>query len=208
MSDNGEDACLAQREPVTIGDDPGMDRRVARTRGRLQEALLALARERAYGEITISDVVARAGVNRSSFYEHYADKELLLADALDAAASASGTDLDTVAEQIEGPTPPAVLVDYLRHLAENAQVYRTALIAPGVGPAIRSIGTRLTGNVARARATLGLPGDADGVPGPVIAAGQAGAFIGTVSAWIAMEPLPPAEDAARWVWTVMGAFRI
>jgi len=185
-----------------------MDRRVARTRGRLQEALLELARERAYGDITVSDVVARAGVNRSSFYEHYTDKELLLADALDAAASSSGADLDTVVGQIDGPAPPPVLVDYLRHLAENAAVYRTALISPGVGPAIQSIGARLTSNVTRARATLGIPGDTVAVPEAVIAAGQAGAFIGAVSAWIGMEPLPPADDAARWVWTVMRSFHI
>jgi AcrR family transcriptional regulator len=206
VSDNGEDRCFVGRKPVTIRDDPVMDRRVARTRGRLQEALLELARERAYGDITVSDVVARAGVNRSSFYEHYTDKELLLADALDAAAHSSGADLDMIVEQIESPTPPPVLVDYLRHLAENAAVYRTALISPGVGPAIQSIGTRLTLNVARA--SLGIRGDPVDVPQPVIAAGQAGAFIGAVSAWIGMEPLPPADEAARWVWTVMRSFQI
>ena len=185
-----------------------MDRRVARTRGRLQEALLELARERAYGDITVSDIVARAGVNRSSFYEHYTDKARLLADALDAAASSSGADLDAVVEQIDGPAPPPAIVDYLRHLAENAAVYRTALISPGVGPAIQSIGARLTSNVTRARESLGTAGDTLTVPEPVIAAGHAGAFIGAVSAWIGMEPLPPADEAARWVWTVMRSFRI
>ena len=47
-----------------------MDPRIARTRGSLQEALLELARERELDDISVGDVAERAGVNRSSFYQH------------------------------------------------------------------------------------------------------------------------------------------
>ncbi|MEZ5190283.1 MAG: helix-turn-helix domain-containing protein [Schumannella sp.] len=67
-----------------------MDPRIARTRRSLQEALLELARERELDDISVGDVAERAGVNRSSFYQHYADKETLLADALDSAAEGRG----------------------------------------------------------------------------------------------------------------------
>ena len=60
-----------------------MDARVVRTRRSLQESLFALARERPLEELTVADIVQRAGVNRSSFYQHYADKDTLLADAID-----------------------------------------------------------------------------------------------------------------------------
>jgi AcrR family transcriptional regulator len=59
-----------------------VDRRVRRTRDRLGDALVALVQEKAFEEITVQDVLDRAGVGRSTFYEHYKDKDdLFLSDA-------------------------------------------------------------------------------------------------------------------------------
>ena len=63
-----------------------MDPRIARSRAVLHEAMIALAGERSIDDITIADITARAGVNRSTFYQHFSDKGALLADALEAAA--------------------------------------------------------------------------------------------------------------------------
>ncbi len=71
-----------------------MDVRVARTRKRLQEALFALARERGLDDVSVSDIAEHAGVNRSTFYQHYSDKETVLADALDALLAQAGAQLD------------------------------------------------------------------------------------------------------------------
>src|SRR6188768_3406054 len=98
-----------------------MDPRIARTQGSLQQAALELATERDLDAITVADIAERAGVNRSSFYQHYSDKDTLLADAIDAVAETAGTDLSGISEIT--PDPPAVLVDYLRHVDENAAVY-------------------------------------------------------------------------------------
>jgi AcrR family transcriptional regulator len=58
------------------------DRRIERTRDRLGDALIALMQERAFEEVTVQDVLERAGVARSTFYKHYRDKnDLLLSDA-------------------------------------------------------------------------------------------------------------------------------
>ncbi|MGI5220452.1 TetR/AcrR family transcriptional regulator [Nocardia sp. CA-290969] len=54
------------------------DRRVRRTREALHRALIELMMERAYDRITVSDVIARADVGRSTFYAHYRDKDDLL----------------------------------------------------------------------------------------------------------------------------------
>ncbi|WP_291378775.1 helix-turn-helix domain-containing protein, partial [Demequina sp.] len=67
-----------------------MDVRVERTRRRLQEALFSLARERGLENVAVSDIAERAGVNRSTFYQHYADKDTVLADALDRIAGEAG----------------------------------------------------------------------------------------------------------------------
>lgn len=56
------------------------DRRILRTR----DALVALMQERNFDEITVQDVLNRAGVGRSTFYVHYRDKDdLFLSDVED-----------------------------------------------------------------------------------------------------------------------------
>ena len=51
-----------------------IDRRVARTRRLLQEALFELTAEKGYAAITVEDICRRADVGRSTFYTHYPDK--------------------------------------------------------------------------------------------------------------------------------------
>jgi len=59
-----------------------VDPRVRRTRDRLGDALVALMEEKPFDEITVQDVLDRARVGRSTFYEHYKDKDdLFLSDA-------------------------------------------------------------------------------------------------------------------------------
>lgn len=53
-----------------------------KTRAALQRALIQLAVERGYDEVTVQDVADRADVSRSSFYAHYADKDDLLAASI------------------------------------------------------------------------------------------------------------------------------
>src|SRR6478752_8408264 len=54
------------------------DRRVARSRRALKEALTDLILERGYEAVTVQDVIDRADVGRSTFYAHYMDKDDLL----------------------------------------------------------------------------------------------------------------------------------
>ena len=61
-----------------------VDPRILRTKESLQNSLLELCRTEDFASLSISNIVDAAGVNRSTFYQHYADKETLLADALDA----------------------------------------------------------------------------------------------------------------------------
>ena len=58
-----------------------VDRRVRRTRESLGGALVELAIEQPFDEITIQQILDRAGVSRSTFYEHFRDKnDLFLTD--------------------------------------------------------------------------------------------------------------------------------
>jgi len=60
------------------------DRRVLRTRDTLGDALFALMQDKSFNEITVQDLLDRAGVSRSTFYVHYSDKhDLFLSDVED-----------------------------------------------------------------------------------------------------------------------------
>jgi AcrR family transcriptional regulator len=67
---------------MAIGREQGggarPDRRVARSRRALKEALTDLILERGYESVTVQDVIDRADVGRSTFYAHFLDKDDLL----------------------------------------------------------------------------------------------------------------------------------
>jgi AcrR family transcriptional regulator len=68
----------------TAKPQPKTDRRILRTRDTLGDALVALIQEKNFDDITVQEVLDRAGVGRSTFYMHYRDKEdLFLSDVED-----------------------------------------------------------------------------------------------------------------------------
>ncbi|AOS64020.1 TetR/AcrR family transcriptional regulator [Actinoalloteichus hymeniacidonis] len=186
-----------------------MDPRVARTRASLQKALLDLARERPLDDVTVGDIASRAGVNRSSFYQHYVDKETLLAEALEDALHDVSTQLPEAPALTGTLSMPIELITYLDHIAANAAVYRRVLGEHGS----TLIAARLRQRVETiVRETVGAAGSAarTDLPVDVVAAGIAGSALGVITAWIARDPLPLPSVAADWLWRVLlgiGAWR-
>ena len=56
----------------------GIDRRAARTRSALHQALISLILRKGYEATTIQDIIDEADVGRSTFYAHYTGKDDLL----------------------------------------------------------------------------------------------------------------------------------
>ncbi|MBT2499276.1 TetR/AcrR family transcriptional regulator [Agromyces sp. ISL-38] len=180
-----------------------MDVRIERTRRALQEALFALARERPLEELTIADIVTRAGVNRSSFYQHYSDKETLLADALDAAVEQAGAALAELPELAEPPAgPPPSMFDYLTHLDDNAEVYRRVLGPQGSVVVMARLRDRLESIVRDGIARSGVRAF-EGLPLDVVGAGIAGSALGVIEVWLARDPRPPVATASEWLWRMI-----
>lgn len=108
------------------------DPRVQRTRERLRRSLLELLAEEDYRDITLQDVVERAGVARSTFYNHYDDQDQLLADCFAALSRAEdggsflgrGTGLDFVRPLLEHLLEARVLFDPLLAGAAPAELER------------------------------------------------------------------------------------
>lgn len=55
-----------------------VDRRIKRTRQLLSDALISLIDEKEFSSISITDIVNKSDLNRSTFYAHFRDKEELL----------------------------------------------------------------------------------------------------------------------------------
>ena len=177
-----------------------MDARIARTRRSLQDALLELARERSLDDITVADIADRAGVNRSSFYQHYSDKDVLLADALDEAVE----DVSAPLLEITGPVsaPPEQLFAYLQHIEQNGDLYRRVLGDHGSTVVTARVRDRIERLVGEAIGKAAVPGF-EGVPIEVVAAGIAGSALGVVRAWLERDPVPTVATVADWLWRVL-----
>jgi AcrR family transcriptional regulator len=70
------------------------DPRAERVRALLRDAAFALAHERPVDGITVGDLVARAGVSRQVFYQHFSDRDDAIAMAVSVAFSAAAADID------------------------------------------------------------------------------------------------------------------
>jgi AcrR family transcriptional regulator len=65
---------------MTVG--AAQDKRVERTRQALFGAFFEVVLSRPYDEITVDEIIARAGVGRSTFYEHFKGKDQILAESV------------------------------------------------------------------------------------------------------------------------------
>ncbi len=125
-----------------------MDRRVARTRDVLGDALVALLHEKPFNSITVQQVLDRAHVSRSTFYTHYRDtNDLFLSDAEDFWGMMSSL----LARRKEKSNRVAPVAEFFAHVAEWRRFYNAMVASEklrdmfelGQGYFARSIAARL-----------------------------------------------------------------
>lgn len=108
--------------------DPGEDPRKRRTREDLLAAFFSLVLDRRYHEIRVGDVLSCSDVSRSTFYEHFRNKDELLSASLEGPfqtlATLVGTDSDVSRVQA-----------ILEHFWENRALARSLF----QGPALRVV---------------------------------------------------------------------
>jgi AcrR family transcriptional regulator len=95
-------------------------RQAQSTREQLQHALIELIRKRNYDAITIQDIVARAGVGRTTFYLHYPNKDALFLGCHEAIVRQFDSGLhrpQTREEFLASKASPGAIAAY-QHLAE------------------------------------------------------------------------------------------
>lgn len=156
------------------------DRRVRRTRAALRAALLDLMAERRYETVSVQDTIDRADVGRSTFYNHYTDKDDLLRDGL--------ADLRAIVTTPPGRTgmqPLDFALPLLHHVHEQRRL-ANALLGEGGRAVLRQIERVLTDTVRDALTAVGSP--AVPVPHEARARFIVGAFLSLLEWWLTDQP--------------------
>jgi AcrR family transcriptional regulator len=97
------------------------DLRVRRTRDALGSALIQLIQEKPINDITVQDVLDRAGVGRSTFYLHFRDKDDLLISQLEMFLDFMSTLLSARNEKSNRVAP---VEEMFAHIGNQNKLYR------------------------------------------------------------------------------------
>lgn len=169
------------------------DRRVERTRQALLTAFNDLVLARGYDPVTVRDVIARADIGRSTFYEHFESKDDLLRrsitpllEVLAGAAGAAGAAGDAA--------QPARVEAVLVHFRENRRPARIML-----GGSARRLMSRILAEFIEERLTARRGGRSGAplVPLGLIAAQLAEGQLGLIESWLAESPASATPAVAR-----------
>ena len=170
---------------------PALDRRVRRTRDALGDALVALMHEQPFESITVRDVLARAGVARSTFYAHYRDTDDLQMSNAEEFFGHLANALSTRAEESERVFP---VCEFFAHVLD-ARAFVAALVESGRahdnfelarGHFALGIERRL-GELARGRALPPMQRAA-------LSHAHAGALLALLHWWLRREPRESPEE--------------
>lgn len=170
------------RRRMRQGSDDDRDRRVRRTRAAVFGAFMRLVFERRYDSIRTAHLIAEAGIGRSTFYEHFRNKDDVLVAVIDpifvplaAAAAGRGNMLQ--------------LRMMLDHVWEQRALGRV-IFDPGRQPKLqRKLAAMIDERLEETR-----PG---AVPRALISAAAAAAQLAMLRMWLAGEVACPAAALAH-----------
>jgi AcrR family transcriptional regulator len=176
-----------------------MDRRVLRTRDTLGNALVELMQEKVFDDITVQDVLDRAGVGRSTFYAHYRDKDDLFLSDVEDFLEMMATLLTRHGVRVERVAPVAELFGHIAEVRE----FVAALAASGKMQDVLELGQGFFARSIEERLLLaGVEMDAAELKANAHA--LAGALFSLLDWWVdhGMTESPEAMDALfhRMVW--------
>lgn len=154
------------------------DRRSQRTRRLLSEALVELIREKDYNTITVSDIIDRANVGRSTFYVHYRDKDDLFVAEMDRVIDVLSKDfmLESHEENYLFPS-----LGLFRHVREEYELYKALAWGPGIDLLIKHVQKSLSEKIEM---SLKESGSEFNTPVPILANYIAGSFLTLLKWWL------------------------
>lgn len=129
-----------------------VDRRVARTLEALGTALVFLASEHDYDQVTIKDIARYANVGYSTFFQHFRGKDELLLHVMRAAS------IDLIKVRDRESTPYDKALAMFKHVRRHRSVYTMCHSLPRSHPVVQKIKAFYVSlHHARYRARAGSP---------------------------------------------------
>lgn len=164
------------------------DRRSQRTRHLLSAALVELIREKDYNTITVSDIIERANVGRSTFYTHYRDKDDLLVGELDRVMDvlSRGIPDESHDENLFFPS-----LGLFSHVGEQYELYKALVWGLGIDLLIKHMQKSLSLRIEDGLKKSGREFD---VPLPILANFVAGSFLTLLKWWLENKMIYSAEQ--------------
>lgn len=114
------------------------DRRIQRTRQLLHDALITLILEKGYDKITVQNIIDRANVGRSTFYDHYLDKDDLMESSVENLKADLGRHL---AASNDGSTQNLILpsLALFRHTQAQHHLYKAMIGGRGIEIVVKTV---------------------------------------------------------------------
>ena len=158
-----------------------MDPRRRRSREAAVKAFARLAAQRRYGDISTGELVAAAGIGRSTFYEHFRGKDELLLAAMEPI-------LLTLANAVAGRASRAQVRTTLKHLWDRRSLGRIILSSRAAAIVQRRLAAMI-----EARLEARVPVAA---PASMVAMAAAAAELAMLRMWLACEAACSADALA------------
>lgn len=176
-----------------------IDRRIARTKGLLQQAHISLILKKGYDAVTVDDICNAANVGRSTFYAHYTGKDDLRRSGLEHLRK------ELVGRQKEALAKPGQIRDrslgfsvaMFEHARDHIDLYRALVGGRGGAIALGTIRQILSDLVRNELVEAVDKNSADAMPRELVVQYVVGAFMAVMTWWLdggAKLP-PPRVDA-------------
>lgn len=174
------------------------DRRKQRTNELLQKALIELISEREYDAITIQDIVDRANLGRTTFYQHYDSKDELFIGCHDAIVSQFylGPHHPLTRAELLSPETPHGMIAAYQHLDGARRLLYSTFQGKDSLSILRQIRDRSAQEI-ESNLHITFDGFRSTVPLELLANYLAGAQIALVQWWLEKRRSQTPEDLAK-----------
>jgi len=171
-----------------MDEDLPVDRRITRTRIAIRNALVALIEEKGFENLSVSDIAARADINRGTFYLHYKDKFELLEQTVDDIVQ----DFERIfvgarslrfADFVSTERPVPIMIDIFEYVKENEALMRVVL-GLGGGVAFQTKLRRVVETTLKLGFLAGLKADEFLVPRDYLISYILNAHLGVIQSWL------------------------
>ncbi|HFG0235120.1 TPA: TetR/AcrR family transcriptional regulator [Staphylococcus aureus] len=189
------------------------DRRIRKTKSSIKQAFTKLLQEKDLEKITIRDITTRADINRGTFYLHYEDKYMLLADMEDEYISelTTYTQFDLLRgssiENIANTFVNNILKNIFQHIHDNLEFYHTILQLERTSRLELKINEHIKNNMQR---YISINHSIGGIPEMYFYSYVSGATISIIKYWVMDKQPISVDELAKHVHNIVfnGPLRI